>query len=480
MKGFTFTVGSTPTTLTGAVGWNANWTLGTLGLTDGFNAANTQNCSYGYDALARVNGVNCVNGSTSVWNQSFTLDPFGNISKSGTSSFDASYLLTNGTTNNQEQSVGSCIPTYDASGNLTKDCSFANPHSYTWNAYNLPSTLFTTNVTYDALGREVEFEVSSSYSQILYSPIGKLGVMQGQTPVRTRFPLPGGSTAEITGVNSGYYILHADWLGTARLATSFTSRAMAEDVAYAPFGEYYANVGNIESPLNFTSQSQDTLSGLYDFLYREHNPVQGRWISPDPAGLNAVDITNPQSWNRYGYVSNSPLSNIDPSGLACYPIMFTFAHGCAPDETEGVTFGQSWNPFATVVIAPASGALYDGPLCWNCTVVYFAFLSDGMTAANNGPQQPQNPQPPQPSRLNQASKAALHTLVFGQAIGTGVGCGVGALVAAGATAATETYPLAGATVPAGCVGGGIIGFFEALPYSTLGAIADFGWTYWGH
>jgi RHS repeat-associated protein len=220
-------------------------------------------------------------------------------------------------TNNQEQSVGSCIPTYDASGDLTKDCSFANPHTYIWNAYNLPGTLYTTNVTYDALGREAEFEVDSSYSQILYSPIGKLGVMQGQTPVRTRVPLPGGSTAEITGANSGYYILHADWLGTARLATSFTSRAMAEDVAYAPFGENYASSGNIESPLNFTGQSQDTLSGLYDFLYREYSPVQGRWISPDPAGLNAVDPTNPQSWNRYAYALNNPLSYIDPTGLFC-------------------------------------------------------------------------------------------------------------------------------------------------------------------
>ena len=83
-------------------------------------------------------------------------------------------------------------------------------------------------------------------------------------------------------------------------------------------------------------------------------------------------------------------------------------------------------------------------------------------------QQPQNPQPPQPSRLNQASKAALHTLVFGQAIGTGVGCGVGALVAAGATAATGRHPLAGATVPAGCVGGGIIGFFDGSPIFDTG------------
>ena len=32
-------------------------------------------------------------------------------------------------------------------------------------------------------------------------------------------------------------------------------------------------------------------------------------------GLAAVDITNPQSWNRYAYVGNSPLALADPSGL---------------------------------------------------------------------------------------------------------------------------------------------------------------------
>jgi RHS repeat-associated protein len=86
---------------------------------------------------------------------------------------------------------------------------------------------------------------------------------------------------------------------------------MYADTAYAPFGEPYAPAG--ASDLSFTGQNQDTVSGDYDFLYREYS-TQGRWPSPDPAGLGAVDPANPQSWNRYAYVLGDPLDLIDPTG----------------------------------------------------------------------------------------------------------------------------------------------------------------------
>lgn len=85
------------------------------------------------------------------------------------------------------------------------------------------------------------------------------------------------------------------------------------DGAYGPFGEPYAESGTAD--LSFTGMNQDTVPNLFDFPAREYNDIHGRWPSPDPAGISAVRIRNPQTWNRYAYVNNSPLNHIDPSGL---------------------------------------------------------------------------------------------------------------------------------------------------------------------
>jgi hypothetical protein len=50
-------------------------------------------------------------------------------------------------------------------------------------------------------------------------------------------------------------------------------------------------------------------------MFRQLSTTEGRWTTPDPAGMGAVNPGNPQSWNRYAYVSNNPLTNVDPTGL---------------------------------------------------------------------------------------------------------------------------------------------------------------------
>ncbi len=71
--------------------------------------------------------------------------------------------------------------------------------------------------------------------------------------------------------------------------------------------------------------------------------------------LAAVDPTNPQSWNRYAYVANSPLSNIDPTGLACYPLERAIWGSCAPFMGNGVNFGAGWNEFDVMNIPVTTG-----------------------------------------------------------------------------------------------------------------------------
>lgn len=44
---------------------------------------------------------------------------------------------------------------------------------------------------------------------------------------------------------------------------------------------------------------------------RYYTPVGGRFLSMDPGG-NA--LSRPQSWNRYAYAANSPISVVDPDG----------------------------------------------------------------------------------------------------------------------------------------------------------------------
>jgi RHS repeat-associated protein len=65
----------------------------------------------------------------------------------------------------------------------------------------------------------------------------------------------------------------------------------------------------------FTGQERDTETGLDFFQARYHGSAQGRFLSPDPAGNFVAELTDPQSWNMFGYVRNNPLSFIDPSGL---------------------------------------------------------------------------------------------------------------------------------------------------------------------
>jgi RHS repeat-associated protein len=302
---YKFNVGSQA--VIGAMAWNAIGTLRSLGITDPLNSSNAQTCNYTHDDLTRIASANC----GSIWSQTFSFDAFGNINKTGNSSFSASYSPST----NRMTTIGSSTPTYDANGDVTNDFL----HTYAWDAEGRPVTIDGIGASYDALGRMVEQNRSGTYTEIVYAPTGgKLALMSGQTLQRAFVSLPGGATAVYTSAGLDHY-RHSDWLGSARLATT-PSQTVYGDVAYAPYGETYAASGNID--FSWTGINADVEPAnpetLYDFPAREYG-IQGRWPSPDPLGLGAVNLSDPQSWNRYAYVWNNPLAMTDPTGMEGYP-----------------------------------------------------------------------------------------------------------------------------------------------------------------
>jgi len=176
---------------------------------------------------------------------------------------------------------------------------------------------------------------------------------------------------------------------------------MYSDTAYTPFGEPYATAGTAD--LNFTGMNSDTSGSSYDFRYRQYG-TQGRWPTPDPAGLAAVDFSDPQSWNRYAYVKNSPTNLVDPSGLdSIDPFKKVppgpYRRGHRPSQTSrhgscwaagGGVCGSSWDdPFWLLNMmmpdwfyipeyAPQLGVLYSGP------IYLFAFPGPGINGGGKG------------------------------------------------------------------------------------------------
>jgi RHS repeat-associated protein len=68
-------------------------------------------------------------------------------------------------------------------------------------------------------------------------------------------------------------------------------------------------IGSVTINLRFPGQYYDQQSGLYYNHNRYYNPELGRYMEPDPIGLDG-------GLNPYSYAGNNPVNNVDPSGLS--------------------------------------------------------------------------------------------------------------------------------------------------------------------
>ena len=183
---------------------------------------------------------------------------------------------------------------YDAAGNLLNDTF----HSYTYDPEGRVITVdggTTASYTYDAQGRRVESRIGANTMDFVYDQAGR--VITQMNPAWHWSELYAGGLHVATYVAGATYFDHMDWLGTVR-ARSSASGASAETCTSLPFGDGQSCTGTVRATLLFTGKELDTECNLSHFWFRQLSTTQGRWIMPDPAGMAAVDPSNPQSWNR--------------------------------------------------------------------------------------------------------------------------------------------------------------------------------------
>jgi len=128
------------------------------------------------------------------------------------------------------------------------------------------------------------------------------------TPIRDYFWLEGQPLAVREHQhNPGIYYYINDRLGTP-IQLIAPSGTVVWQAAYQAYGEAQVQVATISNNLRFPGQYFDAETGLHYNWNSYYDPVAGRYISPDPIGLDG-------GLNLYAYVGGNPVNWSDPKGL---------------------------------------------------------------------------------------------------------------------------------------------------------------------
>lgn len=301
-----------------AYGWDANGNL--LSRQDVLNVATE---GFVNDSLNRLQS-STLNGAAY---QTFTYGPSGNIL---TRSDVGSYAYADVAHPHAATSAGANTYTYDGNGNMATK----NGVAQTWASFDLPLVLAangrTTTFSYDA-NHQVYFQ-SATYAAGIENTYFIGEGLQRVQPAgggfeewRHSIPTPGGVNIVIVRKYDGSqtYNVIEDQLGSTTTVINDSTGLTAVGESFGPFGNRRAATGWNGAPTvanldtlahitraGFTGHTQLDNVGFIHMRGRTYDPDSGRFMSVDP-----LVGDSPQALNPYSYVSNRPLSEIDPTGM---------------------------------------------------------------------------------------------------------------------------------------------------------------------
>ncbi|MFL6118588.1 RHS repeat-associated core domain-containing protein [Actinophytocola sp.] len=189
----------------------------------------------------------------------------------------------------------------------------------------------TTEFRYDAAGNRLLRRDSTGST--LYLGGQELRVTKATGKVSaTRYYAYGNQTVAMRDP-AGLTWLAADSQGTAQLAVDSATLAVTRR-RQTPFGGARGQAVTFPGGKGFVGGTTDP-TGLVHLGAREYDPALGRFLSVDPK----LALGDPQMMNGYTYADNSPLTKMDPSGMA--PICNKFGD-CMQGHDTGASDPTVW------------------------------------------------------------------------------------------------------------------------------------------
>jgi RHS repeat-associated protein len=282
--------------------------------------------NYAYDSIDRLTNETVTGPLT--YAKTFTYDPVGNRQNQTTTgagadtdnySYDTRDRLTSETNNTTSYS-------YDPNGNVTSKSGEA---SYSWDFENrLTTANMTSGATvaheYDPDGNRVQTTVTSSggtamQDNLLVDTTGALSQVvaesDGSGNLTALYVRVGDELLEVMrpGATTGTWttrFIHHDGLGSVRALTDETGTT-TDTRAYEAFGTKNVEAGNDPLAYGFAGEPFEPTSLLAYHRARWMDARVGRFAGMDPLDGN---IRLPVTLQRYVYVTNNPVSLIDPRG----------------------------------------------------------------------------------------------------------------------------------------------------------------------
>jgi RHS repeat-associated protein len=197
---------------------------------------------------------------------------------------------------------------YDGAGNMLWD----GLYSYTYDAEGHQASAAGVNYVYDGDGQRVEKANGTIYWYGMGGEVLTESALDGTSPVDYIY-FGGRRLARVTSSTVYYYF--GDHLDSARVMVQAGSSTACYEGDFEPYGREHVVTGTCSQHYKFTGKERDaeTQNDYFPARFLESN--LGRWLSPDPGGVNAVHLDDPQTWNMYAYVRNNPATLNDPTGL---------------------------------------------------------------------------------------------------------------------------------------------------------------------